>query len=225
MTDKGRRQKDREKKADFECPEERKIDHVSGEVLPASLDFPGLPPDIVERVENAIYDFCTFECTPPIEDMSKERQARWAACCQFIGRRVFKGLLRESERDIVGRLVPITPQAVEPIIDIWLYYCLKFNKTPMVMNFVFFAGLNVSWLYDDRYVDELSPLHTQILKKVKDIEKHGIKETFLDGNRNSIIAMAILNNEHGYSGSSQQIQIDVKHALSAADLPKLSINK
>lgn len=200
------------------------VEKVTDAEIVTDAEFDGLPLGIVDRVDNAIYDFMTYQNTPPIEDMTKEKQNKWAACCMYIGKKVFKSFVRESERMENGKYLPINPGRVEAIIPLWVYYCMRFNKTPLVSNFIFFSGVGETWLYSDRNHPELTPERTKILQKVHDVEKAGIKESLIDGSKNPTMGIAILNNEHGYGQTTQITPQEIKIAISAIQLPKLTDN-
>ena len=64
-------------------------------------------------------------------------------------------------------------------------------------------------------------LRAKVRQNLKDLEKGGLKDKITDGYGNPTGAIAILNNEHGYSRGAQTITVETKSALTAAALPVL----
>ena len=204
------------------------VERIGGEdaeIMPERLRADGLPDDITDRIDNAIYDFMTYQCTPPLEDMAKARQARWSACCMYIGETVFKkgGIARRAEREENGKWIGIDAKIIDAIIPLWLFYCSKYEKTPLKADFVYFSGVSLSWLYThDR--ESVTPERVKVLQKLGDIQEHGIKGIITDGRSNPTGNIVILNHDHGYATSNVVVQHEVKQAISAVQLPKLSDN-
>lgn len=201
-----------------------RIGGADAEIMPEEIETDDiLPHDIKKQIDDAIYDFMTYECKPPIEDMSKARQPRWSACCMYIGQRVNKKLIRPQERRDGGKWTAIETDIVNAIIPLWLFYCSIYDKTPLKADFIYFSGLSWSWLYDNR-ADRVTPERVDILQKLHKIQEHGIKGIITDGRSNPTGNIVILNHDHGYATSTVTIQHETKQAISAVQLPKLSDN-
>ena len=203
-------------------PDLNKKISTCNEVLPAGEEWEGVPDGVKDLINTAIYDFCNYECSPPIEDLSRERQTRWTACAQYIGNTVFKRhRLLYSDSPDGGRRVDSVK--VFALIPVWIAYTNKFNKATLPHVFFYFVGLE--WLLWDnasgKYGAEVTALYANLRQKLTAIEKGGLKDSIVDGARNPTGAIAILNNEHGYSRGVQTIQIETKNALTADRLPVL----
>ena len=186
------------------------------------VPFEGLPVDIKDLIDNAISDFCLYECTPPIEDLSKEKQPRWSACCMYVGWNVFRKykILRDSDRLPDGRWIGYDMRAVWAAVPVWAYYCVRYNKAPFIMDFGYFIGASFQWIYA-KDNELLTPERQELTKKLKEIQEGGLASLIADGSRNPTGAIAILNHWHGWDSNKITIQTDARPALSAVSLPVL----
>lgn len=205
-------------------PDSEAVERVTeADIIPKSIESENiLPEDIKQQIDDAIYDFMTYECKPPIEDMAKARQPRWSACCMYIGQRVFKKIIRPQERISNGKWVGIDVERVNAIIPLWLYYCSVFDKTPLKADFGYFAGFSVSWLYDFKS-QGVTPERLELFQKLSEIQENGIKGIITDGKANPTGNIVILNHDHGYATSTVSIQHETKQAIEATNLPKLGV--
>lgn len=190
------------------------------EVIPETLLYDGLPADIKDRCQNAIDDFLLYECRPPVDDLRKEKQLLFSACCDYVGRKVIKPITRPRERGEGGRFEKVNEKAVESLIDVFLYFCNAYNKVPTIYSFSRFCGVCFEWFYDDSR-EHLTPARVHILQKVRKFEYAGIKESIVDGSRNPTGGIAILNNEYWQTTQAPQ---DARPALSAVSLPVLGVS-
>ena len=193
-------------------------ERISGaEILPESIEFEGLPPDIMERCENAFSDFCIYECKPPIEDMRKEKQLVFVAACQYIGLKVNRPIIYPRQRGEGGRWERINESMVYSLIDVFRFFCAKYGKIPTIYGFCSFCGFSSAWIFEDRE-EIVTPERVKIWEKCRRLEFVGIKEGILDGSRNPTGGIAILNNEYW---NNQATTTDTKTAITAQNLPKL----
>ena len=194
-------------------------ERVTGEAIPPEATIDGLPVDIRERIDNAIYDFCMYECKPPIEDLSKARAPKWAACCDYIGRHVCKPLLREAERGEGGRWKPYSDEIIAALLPLWGYYCQLYEKAPFKQDFSAFAGMGLLLIESD--MREVTPARAELCKKISKMQENGLAGLISDGSRNPTGALAILNHWHGWAQNNVNVTVEAKRALSAASLPAL----
>lgn len=206
-------------------PDSETVERVTdAEVIPKSIESDEiLPEDIKQQIDDAIYDFMTYECKPPIEDMARARQPRWSACCMYIGQRVFKKIIRPRERVSDGKWVGIDVEKVNAIIPLWLYYCSIYDKAPLKADFGYFAGLSIDWLNENRQ-DILTPERVRLMRKISYIQENGLSSLISDGSRNPTGAIAILNHWHGWTNTSVVVHTSDKQAIEAVNLPKLGQN-
>lgn len=213
---------DRAKLFSDQCEMTEEPERVEGETIPQSEVIPGLPVDIRERIENAIYDYCNYECKPPIEDLSKARAPRWSACCMYIGEKVTKKLFK-VERGEGGRWKPYNDEILSALIPLWLYYCATYDKAPLKGDFSYFAGVGFDLIYVAD-PERLSPTRADVLQKLIKIQENGLSALISDGSRNPTGALAILNHWHGWSQHNVNVTVNTQKALSAASLPALGTN-
>ena len=206
-------------------PDSEAVERVTdAEVIPQSIDTESvLPEDIKQKIDDAIYDFMTYECKPPIEDMAKARQPRWSACCMYIGQRVNNKLLRPIERGEGGKWKGYKVDVIDALIPLWVYYCSIYDKAPLKADFGYFAGLSIDWLNENRQ-DILTPERVQVMQKISYIQENGLSSLISDGSRNPTGAIAILNHWHGWTNTSVVVHTSDKQAIQAVNLPKLGQN-
>jgi len=194
------------------------------EVAPEGMTWEGLPDGIKDQIDNAISDFCLYECKPPISDMSQSRAPLWSACCQYIGNTVYKKykILRNgrNDRDEVGRWVPYDENIIISSIPIWVMYCRLFQKAPFASDFWEFVGASFDWFYNYRAV-EVTPARAEISQKLKFIQETGLAGLISDGRGNPTGAIAILNHWHGWSQTAAPQEKTAQNVISVHDLPRL----
>lgn len=203
------------------------VERIGGsdaDIIPEDMETDDiLPHDIKQQIDDAIYDFMTYECKPPIEDMSKARQPRWSACCMYIGQRVNKKLLRQAERGERGKWNGYKVDVIDALIPLWVYYCSIYDKAPLKADFGYFAGLSIDWINEKRQ-EMLTPERVQTIQKISYIQENGLSALISDGSRNPTGAIAILNHWHNWTNTSVVVHTSDKQAISAVQLPKLSDN-
>lgn len=210
---------DREKLFADQSERSEEPERVTGEAIPQNEVIPGLPVDIRERIDNAIYDFCMYECKPPIEDLSKARAPKWAACCDYIGRTISKPLLRETERGAGGRWNQFDDGVIAALLPLWGYYCQLYEKAPFKQDFSAFAGLGFLLVESD--MGAVTPARIDLCKRIDKMQENGLAGLISDGSRNPTGALAILNHWHGWAQNNVNVTVDTRQALSAALLPTL----
>ena len=197
---------------------------TDAEVIPNSIDAHGLPDDLTDSINDAIYDFMTYECKPPIDDMRKAPALVWSACCMYIGSRIFKNtkLLHDVDRERTqgGKVYDYNKIAV--LVDVWAYYCAIYSKAPLYYNFFNFCGLYDDFGSNTAYKgDNLTPERLRLRQKLSEIQQSNLAMLISDGRQNPTGVLAILNHWHGWSTSTVTIQHETKQAISAVELPKL----
>lgn len=215
--------KDRIKK-ETETPE-----RVQGEVLPPSMLAGELPEGLSEKISDCIYDFCTYESKPPIEDLRKVGTPVWAACCMYIGNTLFKKtkILHDTDRERREGGIRYDYNKLDIMIDIWLYYTSIFGKSPLVYIWCYFCGLSIDFMDAPprESSESLTSAHSRIFQKLRKIQESGLASVISDGSKNPTGAIAILNHWHGWNQNQIVIQTDTQKALTAASLPLLGQNQ
>lgn len=210
--------------ADHALDAVERIGGADAEIMPEEMETDDiLPHDIKQQIDDAIYDFMTYECKPPIEDMSKARQPRWSACCMYIGQRVNKKLIRPQERRDGGKWTGLDTNVMDALLPLWLFYCSTYDKAPMRADFGHFCGASLEWVYSTNE-KLLTPERIRLTKKLTEIQEAGLSALISDGSRNPTGAIAILNHWHNWTNTSVVVHTSDKQAISAVQLPKLSDN-
>ena len=199
---------------------------------PAPLDFSaGLPLCVVDRVEDALQDFCTRY---GVTDLAKDRQTRWKAACMYIGQTVFKSsdIIHDKERERTHGGTVYDAEKVAALVDLWAFLCTVYNKAPFADDFMYFAGITEAWLYGKREGREVTPALTVITKRLAELQEAGLAGLIADGRQNPTGALAILNHWHGWTQTREVIHTDGGKAsgpaqyltFGGADLPQITQN-
>lgn len=193
------------------------VEWVTGDVLPADFSG-GVPGEIVQRVEDALADFCQKY---HIEDLSKERQPRWAAACRWIGESVFKcsDVLRDKNKPVGGAY---DVEKISALVDLYGFMCDQLVKAPFIDDFAHFAGVSDSWLYGVGSPGGLTPARASLLQKLKLMQERGLAGLIADGRQNPTGALAILNHWHNWVQVREVVHTDGGTATGAAALPVFS---
>lgn len=183
-----------------------------------------LPDNLMDLINNAIYDFMTYECKPPIDDMRKASAQLWSACCMYIGKTVFKENKLLYNADAVRQGVKkYNYDKVNVVIDIWLYYCGLYSKAPLIFNFYYFCGVNYSeWLKNDCAVTSDG---IALKQRLSEAQQGGLSAILSDSRHNPTGIMALLRHFHGWENNTVTIQTETKTAIKAVDLPKIGLNE
>lgn len=193
-------------------------ERVNGEIVNDD-NGDGLPPGMVDAIQNAIHDFCLYECSPPVEDLKTEKQLIFTACCAYVGRKIRK-YTRKYTYDKHAHNSEIDIDIVNALVDYFAAVAGKYNKIATVYNFSLFSGTTCEFLFD-RYSANITPAHKKLIEKLRIIEYTSIREGIIDGSRNPTGGIAILNNEYWSAKQTKTIESNV---INASNLPLLGEN-
>jgi hypothetical protein len=206
-----------------EDPQAGSYEHIT-DTAPQGIEWEGLPAGIQDQIENAIADFCLYECKPPVADLAKERAPRWAACCIYVGHNVFKRFkiltLGENPRRGDGTRKPYDVNIINAAIPLWCFFCSRYDKPPLITDFFNFVGASDQYYYAAIY-GKVTPPYIEISKKLKLIQEAGLAGLISDGRGNPTGAIAILNHWHGWAQAPAQQEKTAVSVISAASLPRL----
>jgi hypothetical protein len=177
-----------------------------------------LPDNVPGLVRDCIDSFCEQN---KIDDLSKERQPRWAAACMAVGASVFKGskLLHDIAREKVNGGTVYDVGRVSALVDLWIYLCSMFCKAPLVVDFAYFSGISEAWFYGVGSPDGLTPARAALAKKLKQVQEGGLSAMIGDGRQNPTGALAALNHWHGWTQTREIIHTSGAASVSAPSLP------
>lgn len=187
------------------------------DIIPAPVTYEGLPDDIRDRIETATADYCLYICSPPVDDLRKEKQLFFSSVCSYVGKKINKSFTYPKRHGDGGRWNAVNLKALENLIPVYMDFCGRYNKIPTIYSFMNFSGLSYDWFLDDNAA-YVTPERVSLLQKIRKIEFSGIKEGILDGSRNPTGGIAILNNEYWQTSVAPAAAAP---ALSAASLPVL----
>jgi hypothetical protein len=188
---------------------------VAGSVL--ADNFEGVPAALLDLVYSCIESACT---TYKIDDLSKASAERWRAVCMYTGRHIKESkMLFDIDRlKSHGGKIIYNPDRVAALLPVWVELCGAFDKAPMACDFISFAGVSSSWLYDAGGHD-LTSSRVDLGQKLRDIQEAGLAVRLADGRRNPTGQIFILKNLHGWRDQREIIHNDAGNGSTAAALP------
>lgn len=197
------------------------------DTAPQGMTWEGLPEGIQDQIDNAISDFCLYECKPPVSDLSQARAPLWSACCQYIGNVVYKRykILRRGrgDREPDGRWIPYDENVMAASVPLWAHYCGKYQKAPLTADFGYFIGASWEWIFATNE-EQLTPSRMRLTQKLRRMQEAGLAGLISDGRGNPTGAIAILNHWHGWNQTAAPQEKAAAPVLSVHDLPRLDTN-
>lgn len=191
----------------------------------------------IEVYENDIELYIQLFCEKyNIDDMTKESQARWNACLQFIRKNVFndKSILKDTNlinnTNINNNIMPSTYNRynyilLNDIVDIYIYYCSIYDKEVSINGFSFLTGIDTQNINNWAHDEKSSSKSFDVYKKLSRGNEESLSAKLATGNKNPVGIIAILNRRHGWASPYTSDSNRQKNApLSAAELPKLQEN-
>lgn len=140
-----------------------------------------LPADFTQTCKSIIDNFAENEIKT---DMIKAAQSQWSAACMLIGQYVKQNQLNiDKEKTAKRNCKTINAAAVAEMVDIWVFLCSFYHKTPLVFDFMRFADVSESWLYD-KAGHGLTSSGGAIHKKILQLQDYGIAADLSDGKKN-----------------------------------------
>lgn len=188
---------------------------VAGSVL--ADNFEGVPAVLLDLVYSCIESACA---TYKIDDLSKASAERWRAVCMYTGRHIKESkMLFDLDRlKTHGGTIIYNPDRVAALLPVWVELCGAFDKAPMACDFISFAGVSTSWIYDNAGHD-LTSSRVQLVEKLRDIQEAGLAVRLADGRRNPTGQIFILKNLHGWRDQREIIHNDTGNGSTVAALP------
>ena len=186
----------------------------------------------IEVFENDIQMYLTMFCEENgIEDMKKESQSVWNSCLRYIYKHVFKNTdsLKQSN-NIYNTNNPIPSNynsynydTVLKVLDIYVFdMCMRYDKEVSIIGFSTLTGIDESIIHDwGNNERKLSPLSSQIYKKLSQFREESLSNKLVTGNKNPVGVIAVLNRQYGWASPYTSDSNRQKQALTAAELPKL----
>lgn len=188
----------------------------------------------IEVFENDIQMYLTMFCEENgIEDMTKEPQSRWNACLTYIQRHVFsnRDLLKQSNNIYNSNSIMDSNynmynyDLLYNILEYYVYICNMYNKEISSMGYSKLTGISneiISMWGNDN--NKLSSKSFEIYKKLNQEREESLSNKLADGKQNPVGVIAILNRQYGWASPYTSDSNRQKAALTAAELPKLSVS-
>lgn len=167
-----------------------------------------------------------------IQDMSKESQNLFTSCLRYISKHVFSNRDKLKDKTLIdngsaanSHLGRYNYELINNILDIYIYdLCYRYNKQVSIVGFGTLININPDiielW---GRNHNMLSPVGTNIYKRLIDSRQESLSNRLYDGKTNPVGTIAILNHYHNWS-SPYAPDRNVNNRLAAAELPKLNTN-
>ena len=187
----------------------------------------------IEVFENDIQLYLSMFCEENgIEDMTKEPQSRWNSCLMYIQRHVFgnRDLLKQSNNIYNSNSIMDSNynmynyDLLYNILEYYVYICNLYNKEISSMGFSKLVGISneiISMWGNDN--NKLSSRSFEIYKKLNQEREESLSNKLADGKQNPVGVIAILNRQYGWASPYTSDSNRQKTALTAAELPKLSV--
>ena len=190
---------------------------------PASPASGVLPSDILQTLQSIVNQFCIDNNIP---DIRKAPALQWGAACMLIGQYIKNnGILYDAEKTRARGGSPVYDiEKVSNLIDIWVFMCQSYAKTPLVTDFIYFSGVSKGWFFGDNghSNNTLTSVRGGIAKKLSDIQAGALASGIVDGRENptgKIYFSKVLgwSETGGFGSRSDDLQAD-----SGDGLPDLS---
>ena len=187
----------------------------------------------IEVFENDIQLYLSMFCEENgIEDMAKEPQSRWNSCLHYIYKHVFaNGCLKQSNNiyninnNIPSNYNSYDYDMVLKVLDIYIFdMCMRYDKDVRIIGFSTLTGIDESVIYDwgNGESGKLSSLSSKIYKKLSQFREESLSNKLVTGKQNPVGILGVLNRHYQWNMPGVSREQANKHALTAAELPKLN---
>ena len=157
--------------------------------------------EIEKKIMIALDDFISIN---DIQDIKKEPQRVWSACCQYIGRHCFKGtkILKSDKIYDNGSCMPSNCQKYDidkiiSVLSLYDFLCNKYNKAFTMDGGAAFCGLSDNYITEHR--EQLTASGFDPRKKVE----NSVTSSLLDnGGGNKVGMIAFMNHHFNWGGSA-----------------------
>lgn len=199
-----------------------KIGADSVEVLPPSACDPvGLPDDHGSRINEAVFEFLTYEIPTGADSLKDINQLQFSALCQYIGRKVNRSIIDiEGYCPEGGRLVPFSLDRLELLFGVFVYFVGVGGFVPFIADFFYFVGASALYIYSDEF--QSSPTRAHFARKIKRFQEGALSARLAEGKGNPTGILAILNHAYGWTTATADGEKKQIASASVASLPDLS---
>lgn len=189
------------------------------EVLTPSSDAAAaLPDDHGAMINNAVFEFLSYEIGGDVDSVKGLSQIQFKALCMYIGRKVNKPLITASF--VLGSPVPYDLTVLESLFPVWAYFAACGGFVPFIDDFLAFCGLGADYIYSSQF--KSSSARADFVQKIKGFQEMALSGKLADGRGNPTGLLAILNHAHGWTTVAADADKKTIAAASVASLPDLS---
>lgn len=189
----------------------------------------------IEVFENDIQLYLTMFCEENgIDDMKKESQSVWNAALYYIYKHVFKnGSLKNKDNIYIDNNIMSSTYNMYnydmcmDVLNIYVYdMCMKYDKEVSVIGYSTLTGISQSIIYEWANGDnrKLSSKGMDIYKKLNEFREESLSNKLVTGKQNPVGILGVLNRHYQWNMPGVSREQANKHALTAAELPKLEGN-
>lgn len=184
----------------------------------------------IEIYDNEIMAQLSIFCEENgIEDMKKESQAVWNSALYFIYKNVFKGGVLKStvNYNLNSNKIPSNCNSYDydkcmDVLNIYIYdLCMRYDKEVSVIGYTTLTGIPDSIIYNWRDGNKLSPVASDIYKKLAKYREESLSDKLVTGSKNPVGVIAVLNRQFGWASPYTADSNRQKQALTVDQLPQL----
>ena len=189
----------------------------------------------IEVFENDIQMYLSMFCDENnIDDMKKESQSVWNGALRYIRRHVFnnKDVLKSKDNiNIYNNNIPSNFNAynydtVNNICDIYIDLCFINDKEVSIIGFSNLTGIDTELIYNwGNENTKLSTTSFNVYKKLSQFREESLSNKLVTGKQNPVGILGVLNRHYQWNMPGVSREQANKHALTAAELPKLSASQ
>lgn len=190
----------------------------------------------MEIYENDIEAYLReFQLDQDIEDFKEIPQNVWNAGLMYVQRHVFpdRNKLKQKNNIYNGATIMATNcnsydyELLNDICDYYIYLCALYDKECSIYGFSKLLNIDYSlfqeWGNNYSNSNRLSSKSFEIYKKLTDAREQSLVAKLVSMKHPTSMAI-ILNKDYNYNLPGVSREISTKQALSAAELPKLSVD-
>lgn len=172
----------------------------------------------LDVVESIISGYCNKY---GIESPEKLSGLQFRAACMLVGQYIKENKLIidiEKTASQGGRV--FDPDKVNSLIDLFGFVAASCKKVPLMSDFAAFAGVSLSWLYDNNGACSLTSASANALKKLQDMQAAGIGSGIVNEQTAQVGRIFFAKSQLGWSdtpGSGSQQDEKIENV--AAGLP------
>lgn len=155
--------------------------------------------NVIDIYRNDIDMYISLFCEEndiDIKNLRKEGSQLWNALLQYIQRNVF------NNKSKLKKGTPYDYDLLDSICDYYIYICNLYAKEISIIGFCTMTGIDDNTIYrskEDNWSKEASNYKRDVYKKLNKWNEESLSNRLVDGNKNPVGAIAVLNYRHGWA--------------------------